>query len=1141
MQPVLVSYSGSPFFLSSPSWTQIQHGFNSQLPLRNIHWKSASRTSLRTIQELNVTLVNLDSIRDEHTSQVPVNLLEKPLLNIYIVNCEDADLESYRTTVKKQVRDWHVSVTSRRNQEWLILQIVKPDGKAPTGTFLKLKGSVLDKLRADFNADKRERCVQVSWSSTQDSPIAWGEFLNKLKDGISSAFDTAVLQKEDDVKRSEGQRLMPGWNFCTFFILKESLASSFEGMNLVSEALVQYDELEASFYQVLKEKNLSWFGTLITPGPKDDSSPLLSISKKPYRDLILANTISVFDFRTYLLTRQCELLAKYGRLPEVCRRVGAFLGAFGRRLREIEETLPLHFVESWIYSSALSVVEKCDAWHSSLKVDQKKLASFYAGKGELLELARSQLDTLGMKTQHLPCRAPFSGVSDVSAKLTKTSSSQMISNDRLLKALEDKEAFYDLYINITNRAIDMYAKAGRRKFALKLHGSLAALDVHRGRLSTALTTYTSLPAHYAPHKWTSLQSLMLSRALDIHESLEKPKDREWMHILLSSLSIYIESGAELLLCEQNAQVYVSRLVGELKNAASELDQDLVHTDLAAVTVHAPSDARPASGRDGYVLDVMVQNHLPCDLPVDEVCIVLYGADACRLKFTVPCESLPAGKTTVTLFCPTPLSGTYLLDTSEVRVSRLVFQQTHRKPVKVAKSSKDKGILIRLPRDPLAMNVRVSLPRLIVLGSPSIVINVLTGRNEIVSMTIRLSSPSATFQRKNISLESGVGEMTGGDDGVIMLSGIGRGESVSVSVPHSEVSGAYGMKVHLQVEYVTKAEPTISRVISVVRSVQVTHPIVVNVEDFFRGTRLFTKFTISTASHQHVRIARVELDPSDAGVKVVSCGVGSRVITVTPAQCAHFLFCIDGTDGPGTYVRMRVLEQVILKSLVREPMRLRVRFRMLREEVEKVIEEATSDIVVVDQVVRALERDGGWVERYSLTGELDVPEGEEIGSKLREELSTRRALGPDSGSWREMQIPVDVPSMNIVAAVRIKLSGQSCWYAGQPISAVLSIETSFHWDASGEKDAEYRMRYDVEELVRDWLVSGRKRGDFSASHNGTYSVGLTMIAVHHGELMLPKVSVWAEGIQSTETYQINGAEKVLVQPRGGRTTFITDMC
>lgn len=38
-------------------------------------------------------------------------------------------------------------------------------------------------------------------------------------------------------------------------------------------------------------------------------------------------------------------------------------------------------------------------------------------------------------------------------------------------------AFYDIYVKLTNRAIDAYVKAGRRKFALRLHGSLAAVDV----------------------------------------------------------------------------------------------------------------------------------------------------------------------------------------------------------------------------------------------------------------------------------------------------------------------------------------------------------------------------------------------------------------------------------------------------------------------------------------------------------------------------------------------------------------------------------------------------------------------------------------------------------------------------------------
>jgi hypothetical protein len=105
-------------------------------------------------------------------------------------------------------------------------------------------------------------------------------------------------------------------------------------MNLSEDALRCYDELESSFSHVLREKNLSWFGTLIIPGAKDDSLPLLSITKKPYRDLIVANTVSVFDLRIYILAQQCNLLGKMGKVTEVCSKVAVFLTSFGRHLRE---------------------------------------------------------------------------------------------------------------------------------------------------------------------------------------------------------------------------------------------------------------------------------------------------------------------------------------------------------------------------------------------------------------------------------------------------------------------------------------------------------------------------------------------------------------------------------------------------------------------------------------------------------------------------------------------------------------------------------------------------------------------------------------------------------------------------------------
>jgi hypothetical protein len=81
---------------------------------------------------------------------------------------------------------------------------------------------------------------------------------------------------------------------------------------------------------------MNWFGTFISPSPKDDSAPLLSLNKKAYRDLILANTITVFDFRVYVLARQCLILGMMGRVLDVCQKSSAFLAMFGKRLREAQ-------------------------------------------------------------------------------------------------------------------------------------------------------------------------------------------------------------------------------------------------------------------------------------------------------------------------------------------------------------------------------------------------------------------------------------------------------------------------------------------------------------------------------------------------------------------------------------------------------------------------------------------------------------------------------------------------------------------------------------------------------------------------------------------------------------------------------------
>ena len=54
------------------------------------------------------------------------------------------------------------------------------------------------------------------------------------------------------------------------------------------------------------------------------------------------------------------------------------------------------------------------------------------------------------------------------------------------------------------------------------------------------------------------------------------------------------------------------------------------------------------------------------------------------------------------------------------------------------------------------------------------------------------------------------------------------------------------------------------------------------------------------------------------------------------------------------------------------------------------------------------------------------------------------------------------------------------YAGQPISAQLAIQTSFHWGQnSNDSSFQYLLRFNIEEMIQEWLISGPKRGDFVA--------------------------------------------------------------
>ncbi|KAL4809386.1 TMEM1 family protein [Aspergillus unguis] len=448
-----------------------------KLPLRNLHWKSPTRP-VRSIESLRIGFVPAKSELNERESssdgpksaavthrrhQIP-GLRQTPYLKIYILKCDDND--TYKNSARKALREWIKShgsssaatstsasssaaaATSQEKHdafEWLILHVVQ-DGEGPekvaTSKWGRTTTTVLEKVKADFNGSSKtavDRVAQLRLPKPEDAKKKPSEavvdliedFVEKVKNGILASFDLRVAQYEDDIKEKDSQRSLPGWNFCTFFILKEGLARGFENVGLFEDALVGYDELAVGLDAAIQEQidgsseqhggafltySQDWQerakAALDAPAETRDSdgddeevtsTPDLdpadfpiNAARKSYREMILSSNISVFDFRTYIFSRQLTLLLRASRAPslvteetdaqksgkekkkpedlmllaEVCERSTEFISLAARTLRsdlavgleEVEHAAKSdvisNIVSSWAYAAASQVLQQ---------------------------------------------------------------------------------------------------------------------------------------------------------------------------------------------------------------------------------------------------------------------------------------------------------------------------------------------------------------------------------------------------------------------------------------------------------------------------------------------------------------------------------------------------------------------------------------------------------------------------------------------------------------------------------------------------------------------------------------------------------------------------------------------------------------
>ncbi|CAE7065963.1 unnamed protein product [Rhizoctonia solani] len=951
---VKITYTMAQSIQSSPHFAVLLESLRSRVqPLRNLHWKPSAGTlpssSIRTIQSVDAELVPLDlglsSARlsavdgfggDGTTrSQIPGTVLAKPFINLWLGMCErNQDADTYKNVVRRQLKDWVATVTtqSKRDQEWLIVlvNISSPGQDAGSGgkRLFQMKGSIIDRMRADFTLAKRDRCVQLNYvTGGQDDPAAWTELIAKIKDAIITTLDSRIAERIDDVRRTEAQRAVPGWNFCTFFVLKETVAESFEGMSLLDAALLQYSELEASFYQVLKEKNLSWFGKLGGTTPGDDAAPLLSVTRKPYRDLIMSNNISVFDFRCYLVARQCLLLAKMGAIADAANKAIRFISAFSRTLRENENSLSEPFIESWIYSCALNVVDECDGWMEAAggqeSLSDTKYSSYGAAKYELLELCRAQLDKIGIRAGHLPRAAPFSAslpeeeiksrpssttyephepVPDMNSEEHRRLSRLGITNVHLLEAIDHVTAFDGLYKQLISRAIETCQSLGRSRTAMHFEGIIAALHLHRGDILSAQSIYEKLPVVYSNQHWDLLEGYMRFLHLETSKNHEDTPSQEFIIRSLELLRVDLASS-------QQAQhnLYSTRIQKNLQDvlqASSSLSSPIRVQNFSLMDIRFTSGiARLDNSRDGSFLDVTTSSRSPEAIEVDHIKVIFKARDGIHVSFEHPAFELSPGNSSISLFCSDPVSGLLTVSEFEYRISGLLFQVTPTESQKAVLPTQSylsgARVGVRVPEDKLAARVMMQMPRHVTLGDQRVLFKVCTGRNILRSGTMSVVSPSGQIKyslaaAKVLSDPCGSIKCTSEE---VSIDDLPAEHELILSVPFSGSPKNDELEATLSFVYTTVVQPEVVRTIKHNCKSYVGLPLIVNIIDRFRDQRLFTNVVIHSANQELIRIAKVRLlKNTDSKLAVKQCTRSPVPVPVWPSRPVPWLFQIQPSDA-----------------------------------------------------------------------------------------------------------------------------------------------------------------------------------------------------------------------------------------------------
>lgn len=848
--PLLAPKTVIAYFDPLNVYGELKAELHKNIPLTNLHWNHPLRP-LRSIKTLDVQFLEENAQVSAPPKHQMLGLSSAPYLKIIFIKCDDND--TYRSTVRPIIKEWLAnSVSSERDPtEWLIIYYIAPGSKVSSGN--RFKYGVFDKIKADFNTGtKSDRCIQLrhDYVSEGDCSEAWRHFISKVKDAILEAFSTRVNLYQEEVNKLEAKKHVLGWNFGKFFVMKEGLALAFEKMNLFEDALLLYDELEESFIQISRQKSASFF---LSFELHTISLSLLQLQKEDkMRHQILANDISLFDFHCYLFSRQSFLLlciAEASSSPSISAlKVGELFLRLRSFLTEMNGLLTsnkcsIQAIAEWTFNVSQEFLQACK-W-----IDSGLVREVAEGRGELYIFSRKSLETIAATNKwYIEGVLTEVSLDDSSPEIIDPEFT--ITNSELASCLESDQVFYSNYKAITEFALAEFDLADRVRTKNRLSSQLALLDYQLGNYKEAAALLESIPNLYSRQGWSLISTSLLLVYVQCLKKLNRRED-----ILINSLELLLRSEY-LTTTEISEHVEIVQDLSDSVSYTTALDPYFdcsVYPNISAV-----------GEKDSYCMQVTLKNSLKQDFKFDSATITMRNLKDSTdiLSFEVSKENEIIAKDGKTTFC----FETHKLVRANFKMTGIFFT---RGGLAFTKSFTDEStVIVQLYPSSNNFHAKFCVPPVLDLGERRLGLLLHSGQNVIKHGRIMLKSLSVGL--KLMSMKAKVEKQINRDVKITTVEGkppsitfddVSPYSNFIVTVPYVIEYDVSHIRLKAIIDYTTKDGETFSYVID--QNLEISLALSVNVQDFYKTDRLFSKFTMScNNSTEPVRILQATLTSTD---------------------------------------------------------------------------------------------------------------------------------------------------------------------------------------------------------------------------------------------------------------------------------------